>query len=1316
MFGSNSGGFGGGLFGNSSTNSNNNGLFGTSNASNTANQPNAMGNSATGTSFGSAPSSNMFGSAPSSTPFGGASSKNSTAPASGFSFGGANSQNNANGSALNQGSTFGSGAAPSSNLFGNSANKPNGGLFGSSPAAPSSTVNNAFGSGNTNSGGGGLFGGSGSTGGGLFDKPSAPSGSLFGGSSNSAQNGTFGNNSNTQNSSAFGQNTQNQTGSLFGQKPQTGGAPNLQNQSGGLFGANNQNQPGGLFGSNNQSQQSGGMFGGAGAQKPSGGLFGSSSNQTSTLGSSQPSLLGTTQPPSTGDQYGVKLGPLNVGDMPKSLTESLNRSKTEPSRKRSNSLKSLQRKNSQQFVSHMPSTASFLGFGGSENIKGIFSNVKAENKDENMKDGKEIKSVNGGMKKTHISEIRKLVINRKPSEKRANFDLIDANQVITKRRRILGSADLTLLPTSREAFEVNGKVEHEKKVNQLGYWCSPSIPQLSRMSDEKLTAVQDFIIGRVGYGQVSYEFPVDLTQFKSNFEELLFGKVVVFSHKLVMVYHEECKKPPVGNGINVPATVTLDKCFPTEKGTKVPIVDPSRPEVQQHFKLLKMMPGMRFVSYDPIVGTWVFHVDHFSIWGLIDDDDDEVDPEIASEFQRQLEQEAEKEAAKQAKSQLVHAAVEEMSDDESIEMFDAIQGDDLVIVANSPASSEGDFEVIPDSIVHVRPFEPNVEDIDMEVIDTKPNFETSNEWLMQLKLDAFAGSAFDENVDFALNPETVSSRNLDKKLFNDLDKEIDAQREMQRALRWSPHAICSWASDNRVVCKGSDHPTLSVVEMKSQLPKISTALETLHSKSSLEKRENGFPLATSKSTRFRDLLEVGYVDELWDLCWRLFDKDVLESERRSLVVAWLKSTTLPEISQLLSDSHDDLLECCFLCVVAGNVLKAAEFAIKSGNEHLAVVISLLGSKDPSLKVFAKGQLEEWNRQQESVPMSLHKILTVVAGDLTEELFEGLSWRLRLALQLEYGLEEPFGESLEVLDVSDDVAFNILRLYAGLGTMNDVLVQMERIEFQWVLCEVLVRSNKEARFEGWEQELDSITIKFYEYLLMNQLWKEAIFVLSHLNNDELATKHISHLISIKIDYFSKLGENLVSVLGIPHSVVHKAIALRYRYSGDYWNEAESLLDASAWAEAHEVLVKHVAPIAVIEQGEDLQKLSKLLSRLEGKGYISQWDTEGAVYQQYLTVLELQDIPLSDPRFSGKLLPSLKYLLEQLKNVKVTSFNIKVAVHLMARLVVMLLLDRFTEEETGIRADRLLSLPLSENELNYFKKRVPSHEFRQKLLGK
>ncbi|GAA5851184.1 hypothetical protein JCM8547_004158 [Rhodosporidiobolus lusitaniae] len=143
------------------------------------------------------------------------------------------------------------------------------------------------------------------------------------------------------------------------------------------------------------------------------------------------------------------------------------------------------------------------------------------------------------------------------------------------------------------------------------YFTIPSLDTLQKLPAAKLRAVPDLVVGRIGYGQVAFSQPVDLTTL-SSVEDLL-GSLVRLEDRNATVYPEEFEdvKPPPGEGLNVPATITLENCFPLDKATRKPIRDGEHPRVQQHVKRLRGLEGTSFVDFDAESGTWTFEVTEF---------------------------------------------------------------------------------------------------------------------------------------------------------------------------------------------------------------------------------------------------------------------------------------------------------------------------------------------------------------------------------------------------------------------------------------------------------------------------------------------------------------------------------------------------------------------------------------------------------------------------------------------------------------------------------------------------------------------------------
>jgi nuclear pore complex protein Nup98-Nup96 len=75
-------------------------------------------------------------------------------------------------------------------------------------------------------------------------------------------------------------------------------------------------------------------------------------------------------------------------------------------------------------------------------------------------------------------------------------------------------------------------------------------------------------------------------------------------------------KPPRGQGLNRPATISLHGCRPEPGCT-----------LSAFIARLRATPNTRFLAYCPISGTWTFTVEHFTRYGLSNDDSDDSEDE-----------------------------------------------------------------------------------------------------------------------------------------------------------------------------------------------------------------------------------------------------------------------------------------------------------------------------------------------------------------------------------------------------------------------------------------------------------------------------------------------------------------------------------------------------------------------------------------------------------------------------------------------------------------------------------------------------------------
>jgi len=153
------------------------------------------------------------------------------------------------------------------------------------------------------------------------------------------------------------------------------------------------------------------------------------------------------------------------------------------------------------------------------------------------------------------------------------------------------------------------------------YWMVPNASKLKMLPKEQQKRVMNLTIGRRGYGQVRFDNPVDI----SDIEDIdkIPGHIVLFAQRVCTVYPETMPKPPPGKGLNVPATITLEDCFPVSKNERGKIRDPEHPRYITHIRRLKSIKDTEFVNYLANEGMWIFRVRHFTTYGLVESEDEE---------------------------------------------------------------------------------------------------------------------------------------------------------------------------------------------------------------------------------------------------------------------------------------------------------------------------------------------------------------------------------------------------------------------------------------------------------------------------------------------------------------------------------------------------------------------------------------------------------------------------------------------------------------------------------------------------------------------
>ncbi|KAJ1748384.1 hypothetical protein LPJ79_004576 [Coemansia sp. RSA 1821] len=683
-FGQNTGGFGqtGGtssMFGGGSTGG---GMFGAAAAATSA-APASTGmfGSSGGTSsmFGSKPAAStgggMFGSSGTAAPggmFGSAANNTAAGTAGGGGLFGASTNAAGNtGAAGTSSGLFGGSGATGGSLFGAkpaaSGTGTGGGLFGNTGANQQAGASTGL-----NAGGGGLFGntaGSGTSGGGLFGASTNAAGNA---GAAGAGSGLFGS------SGATG-------GSLFGAKPAASGT----STGGGLFSSTGGTAGSGFgFGSQGSSLQQGQttgqsqLFGAQPQQQQQQQLQLQSGLQAGQLAAQidrQPygisALFDTSK---LANKAATKLGSSHLTATPLRASSVVAQNEKETERKKRGL--NLQLLSSPHVSSAVSSRLRLRGFAAptASTVRRSASKAAATPAAQIPKTPGAKGLVEAGLfgrdgflSPERHSSVKRLVITRKPSfggasdrSAQAASPKADSVEGTPVRERAATTALLTSPPkmgnpwaemdgalkrrsvTAAEAeaeaeaqaqaeaeaeaeAEVPSDVESDSGPEDGGYWMRPPLDDLRAMTTQQLRAVRNFAVGRTGVGQVSFNRPVDLTSVGSL--STIPGGVILFEDRVCTVYPDESNKPPRGQGLNVPATISLHDCWPVDRTSGASIEQMGDPRVRKHIRRLRRIAETEFVDF--VNGTWIFRVEHFSRYGLDDNREDGYDSEDMAGFE-----------------------------------------------------------------------------------------------------------------------------------------------------------------------------------------------------------------------------------------------------------------------------------------------------------------------------------------------------------------------------------------------------------------------------------------------------------------------------------------------------------------------------------------------------------------------------------------------------------------------------------------------------------------------------------------------------------
>jgi len=133
------------------------------------------------------------------------------------------------------------------------------------------------------------------------------------------------------------------------------------------------------------------------------------------------------------------------------------------------------------------------------------------------------------------------------------------------------------------------------------------VPDIYALPPSDLRSVRNLTIRKAGVGEVCFNGELDLMNEHKVLEEL--PSIIRLEPGEVVLYPDPGTKPPEGEGLNRPATITLFQCMPPNNGA-FPDAE-SKSKYRERIARMTEQKGARFVDYDCDNGIWRFRVDHF---------------------------------------------------------------------------------------------------------------------------------------------------------------------------------------------------------------------------------------------------------------------------------------------------------------------------------------------------------------------------------------------------------------------------------------------------------------------------------------------------------------------------------------------------------------------------------------------------------------------------------------------------------------------------------------------------------------------------------
>uniref|UniRef100_A0A0N5CBU3 Nuclear pore complex protein Nup98-Nup96 n=1 Tax=Strongyloides papillosus TaxID=174720 RepID=A0A0N5CBU3_STREA len=682
------------------------------------------------------------------------------------------------------------------------------------------------------------------------------------------------------------------------------------------------------------------------------------------------------------------------------------------------------------------------------------------------------------------------------------------------------------------------------------YYLRPSIEEMSKLVENgKVHLRKGLLISRQGYGSVYWPGPFDLSN-------VVIDDVVIFKRREVTVYPDDENKPPLGEGLNRPAEISLECVWPVDPDTKEYIQDIDRLEeinFRDRLERISLKNDSIFLDYKPSTGTWTFKVKHFSKYGFDDADENEAPTDSAVLHQQKK---AFKKDPKTALTPLGKSVSDiTMEDISSIQMVT----DNSSLCYDVDNMGDIQFVTSEQSFINFR--NPELNDIppaEDECDILKKKMKMDDIFNMSASLIGASTSFIDKRLERSVNISLpISKKAVELKIrepvneipffssgsyFKDIEN-IFIDLNVFNARK------CSSSLNNNFIFLRKDkfnvEPIYIVSEatLESQCKLSKKLLDVTRNFIEMESlMETDGELTNEISNTSKLLLEyIGILNDnksvvhaeeisIYKFIYSFFSSS---NKTENLMLEGLLNWVAEEATVLngsdISESSGYKLIFEYICV--GNIDKAYDEAIKINDFELASSIADHGMSD-ELQYQSEIILGIWDKSNNSADQDEYLLkIYMILGNVYEHKLSnnktirwdtGLHWKVALGIVLLFmsshknNIKEVVKEFLENTSChidKGDIIMSIIKLCCGLED-NGTSVAKALLTFSnyedyrlcWHVMNVLV-SLMGDKIDS--TSMNTIHLYYAEQLFHSACYNDAFFVLEHLSNNDLKKIHVNN---------------------------------------------------------------------------------------------------------------------------------------------------------------------------------------------------------------